>query len=168
MLLGQEMISVFEAQVLILFDVGAGEMLKSVMAANVFGVGICVNAAHKALVLTNLRDFVKTRNLVNLNTNAPQKPADVKKYEEKARSRNVPGTPGAAGVAKAAAGAAGAAAGAAAKEPAAKEPRKAIENAAALANTATEALGAAPGEAPLALPWPTAAKRVFAFGSTAL
>ena len=47
MLLRQEMIEVFDAQVLIVLDFGAGELLKATLAQSVFGDGVCFNAHHK-------------------------------------------------------------------------------------------------------------------------
>ena len=40
MMLGQEMIGVFDADVVIAFDVGSGELLKAVLMQKIFGIGI--------------------------------------------------------------------------------------------------------------------------------
>ena len=71
MLLGQEMISVFEAQVMFAFDVGSGEILKAVLAEKTHGIGVCKNVAHKTFVMDTLKEFVKTRGLVNMVADAP-------------------------------------------------------------------------------------------------
>ena len=47
MMLGQEMIGVFDADVVIAFDVGSGELFKAVLMQKIFGIGICKTEAHK-------------------------------------------------------------------------------------------------------------------------
>ena len=91
MLLGQELIDIFDAQVLILLDVGSGEMLKAVLAQNALAVCVCASATHKTFVMTCLRDFVKTRGLVNTMDKAPKKPDDVIAYEQSLQPGKAPG-----------------------------------------------------------------------------
>ena len=81
MLLGQELLNVFAPQVLILFDCGAGEMMKAALSQRVLCVGIVPNKAHKELLMNILRKFVEGMNLVNLKDNCPTKPLAMIKFE---------------------------------------------------------------------------------------
>ena len=91
--LGQEIISVFEPEVMFVLDVGSGEFLKAALLAKIFAVGICKNDAHKTFVMDTLREWVKTMKLVNMNADAPKKPDDIVAYENMI-SRLPPTAPG--------------------------------------------------------------------------
>ena len=80
MLLGQELIEVFNPDVVILFDCGAGEMLKATLAQRVVSVGIVPNKTHKDLLMGVLRKFVEAMNLVNM-MDGPTKPLPMIKFE---------------------------------------------------------------------------------------
>ena len=80
MLLGQELINVFNPDVLILFDCGAGEVLKAALAQRVLSVGIVPNKTHKELLMNVLRKFVEAMNLVNV-MDGPTKPLPMIKFE---------------------------------------------------------------------------------------
>ena len=80
-MLGKELINVFSPDVVILFDVGAGELMKAALAQRVLIVGIVPNKAHRDVVIEVLRKFVDGLNLVNLADGAPSKPAQMIKFE---------------------------------------------------------------------------------------
>ena len=78
------MLHVFGADVLVTTTVGSGEILKAVLQQNKFGIGICMTAAHKKLVIDNLKTFVKNTNLVQFK-GSPQKSAELIAYEQQLR-----------------------------------------------------------------------------------
>ena len=80
MLLGQELINVFNPDVLILFDCGSGEMLKAALSQRVVSVGIVPNKTHKDLLMNVLRKFVEALSLVNF-MDGPTKPLSMIKFE---------------------------------------------------------------------------------------
>ena len=80
MLLGQELINVFNPDVLVLFDCGAGEMLKAALSQRVLSVGIVPNKTHKELLMNVLRKFVEGLNLVNV-MDGPTKPLPMIRFE---------------------------------------------------------------------------------------
>ena len=80
MLLGQELINVFSPDVVILFDCGAGEVLKAALAQRVLSVGIVPNKTHKELLMNVLRKFVEALNLVNV-MDGPTKPLPMIRFE---------------------------------------------------------------------------------------
>ena len=47
MLLGQELINVFDGEIVVLLKPGSGEMLKAALIRHAWGVGICKNSAHR-------------------------------------------------------------------------------------------------------------------------
>ena len=65
MMLGQELINVCNPDVLIIFDVGAGEMMKAALAQRVLCVGIVANKTHRDTVMDVLRKDVHGLNLVD-------------------------------------------------------------------------------------------------------
>ena len=79
--LGKELINVFSPDVVILFDVGAGDMMKATLAQRVLIVGIVPNKAHRDVVMDVLRKYVEGLNLVNLADGAPSKPMAMIKFE---------------------------------------------------------------------------------------
>ena len=81
MLLGKELIHVFSPDVLIIFDVGAGEMIKASLAQRVVCVGIVPNKAHKEFVMQELRRFVLQMNLANVVDGCPAKPVMLTRFE---------------------------------------------------------------------------------------
>ena len=81
MLLGKELINVFGPDVVIIFDVGAGEMMKAALVMRILSIAIVPNKAHKEFVLEILRKFVAAMNLVNLNSDLPTKTAAMLKFE---------------------------------------------------------------------------------------
>ena len=91
--LGQEIIGVFEPEVLFVLDVASGEFLKAALMAKIYAVGICKNNAHKTFVMETLREWVKAKSLVNMNADAPKKPDDIVAYENMI-SRLPPTAPG--------------------------------------------------------------------------
>ena len=58
MLLDTELINVLSPDVLILFDCGAGEMMKAALSQRVLSVGIAPNKTHKDMLIGILRKFV--------------------------------------------------------------------------------------------------------------
>jgi hypothetical protein len=81
MSLGKELLDTFQSDIMALIHPGMGEMLKAVLVKQKFGVAIIRNAAHKNLLMKNLRDFVKSMNLVSF-ADAPPKPASLIAYEK--------------------------------------------------------------------------------------
>ena len=81
MLLGKELINVFRPGVLILFDCGAGEMMKAALSQRVVSVGIAPNKTHKDMLIGILRKFVEGVSLVNLSEGCPTKPLALIKFE---------------------------------------------------------------------------------------
>ena len=81
MLLGKELINVFRPGVLILFDCGAGEMMKAALSQRVLSVGIVPNKTHKDMLIGILRKFVEGVSLVNLSEGCPTKPLALIKFE---------------------------------------------------------------------------------------
>ena len=81
MMLGKELINVFSPDVLILFDVGAGELMKAALSQRVLSVGIVPNKAHKEMLMNILRKFVEGMNLVNLADGCPTKSPTMIKFE---------------------------------------------------------------------------------------
>ena len=82
MMLGQELINIFSPEVLVLFDVGSGEMIKAALSQRVLTVGIVANKAHKELIMPGLRQFVQANNLVNIADGAPSKPQALIAFEK--------------------------------------------------------------------------------------
>ena len=81
MLLGKELINVFSPEVLILFDCGAGEMMKAALSQRVLSVGIVPNKTHKDMLMGILRKFVEGVKLVNLIEGYPTKSLAMIKFE---------------------------------------------------------------------------------------
>ena len=81
MLLGKELINVFKPDVMILFDCGAGEMMKAALSQRVLCVGIVPNKTHKEMLMVILRKFLEGMNLVNLAEDCPSKPLTMIKFE---------------------------------------------------------------------------------------
>ena len=81
MLLGKELINIFSPDVVILFDVGAGELMKSALSQRVLCVGVVPNKAHKEMVMDVLRKFLDGLNLVNLMDGCPTKTLAMIKFE---------------------------------------------------------------------------------------
>ena len=55
MRLGAELADVFDAAVLFLVHPGSGEMIKAALKQHKFALAICRTAAHKTLIMKNLR-----------------------------------------------------------------------------------------------------------------
>ena len=81
MLLGKELINVFKPDVMILFDCGAGEMMKAALSQRVLCVGIVPNKTHKEMLMVILRKFLEGMNLVNLVDGCPSKPLTMIQFE---------------------------------------------------------------------------------------
>ena len=81
MMLGKELINVFGPEVLTLFDVGAGELMKATLAQRVLCVGIVHNKAHKDMVMEVLRKLVQAVSLVNVMVGCPTKPLPMIRFE---------------------------------------------------------------------------------------
>ena len=73
---GQEMMNVFDADVLVLVNPGTGQFLKGVLALHKWAVCVCRSAVQKNLVHAELQKWVKTMNLVSF-ADKPSKPEDV-------------------------------------------------------------------------------------------
>ena len=83
MMLGQELINIFDPEVIVIFDVGAGEMMKAALAQRILSIGTVPNRAHKDFVMDILRKFISTMNLVNLASELPKKTSAMIKFETK-------------------------------------------------------------------------------------
>ena len=83
MMLGQELINIFDPEVIVIFDVGAGEMMKAALAQRILSIGTVPNRAHKDFVMGILRKFISTMNLVNLASELPKKTSAMIKFEIK-------------------------------------------------------------------------------------
>ena len=81
MQLGAELADVFETAILFLVHPGSGEMIKAALKQHKFALAICRTAAHKTLIMNNLRTYVKTMNLVSLSADAPMKDQEMIAYE---------------------------------------------------------------------------------------
>ena len=68
---------------LIIFNIGTGEMIKAALVPQVCAVAICANLAHKKMVLENMMAFLKSKGLVNLAAGAPTKSADLVAFEQR-------------------------------------------------------------------------------------
>ena len=86
MQLGLELINVFGADVVMTTTVGSGELFKAVLQKHKFGIGVCKNAVHKKEVVSKLKNFVKSMNLVQIK-DAPTKSAELLKYEQDAAKK---------------------------------------------------------------------------------
>ena len=71
------------AELLFLYDVGSGEMIKASLLQKVHCIDIVRNNAHKAFVMGELKAFVKERGLVNLTSYAPKRPPELIRFEQK-------------------------------------------------------------------------------------
>ena len=81
MLLGKQLVDVFQPDVLILFDSGAGEMIKAALAMRILSVGLVPNKTHKDMLMPILREYVEAMNLVNWREGYPPKPMAMIKFE---------------------------------------------------------------------------------------
>ena len=81
MMLGKELINIFTPGVVILFDVGAGELMKAALSQRVLCVGVVPNKAQKEMVMEVLRKFVDGLNLVNIIDGCPTKPFAMVRFE---------------------------------------------------------------------------------------
>ena len=86
--LGAEVMNVFDADIAFLMYPGMGQFAKAVLMKNKFAVCVCRNKAQKDMLMTNLKAFAKSMNLVNLS-GAPSKPAAMLDYEKKARAKAI-------------------------------------------------------------------------------
>jgi len=82
MTLGQELIHIFSPDIIFVFDVGAGELMKAALSQRVLAVGVVRNSAHKMMVMGILKDYVKGLNLVNFGEGAPAKPSALVSFEQ--------------------------------------------------------------------------------------
>ena len=81
MQLGMELIHVFGADVVVLTEVGSGEMMQAVLQKHKFGVGFCSTPTQKKQVMIKLKNFAKLMNLVSLN-DGPGKSEELLMYEK--------------------------------------------------------------------------------------
>ena len=75
---GEEMMNVFEADVLILVNPGTGQMLKGVLALHRWAICVCKTVTQKNLIHAELQNWVKTMHLVSF-ADKPAKPQDLVK-----------------------------------------------------------------------------------------
>lgn len=76
MAFGQEMMNVFDTEVLIIVNPGTGQIIKGVLALHRWAICVCKTVAQKNLVQSELLKWVKTMHLVSF-ADKPTKPADV-------------------------------------------------------------------------------------------
>ena len=76
MTFGQEMMNVFDADVLVLVNPGTGHMIKGVLALHRWAICVCKTVAQKNLVHAELQKWVKTMHLVSF-ADKPSKPDDI-------------------------------------------------------------------------------------------
>ena len=86
MILGLELINVFDVEVLVTTTVGSGEMFKAVLQKHKYGVGICKTKEHKKQVVQRLKEYAKLMNLVPL-TNSPRKSAEMVSFEQQLQKK---------------------------------------------------------------------------------
>ena len=73
---GQDLMNVFDADVLVLVNPGSGNMLKGVLALHRWAVCVCKTTAQKNFIHAELQKWVKTMHLVSF-ADKPAKPDDV-------------------------------------------------------------------------------------------
>lgn len=73
---GQEMMNVFDTEVLIIVNPGTGQIIKGVLALHRWAICVCKTVAQKNLVQSELLKWVKTMHLVSF-ADKPTKPPDV-------------------------------------------------------------------------------------------
>ena len=81
MMLGKELINIFDPELIVVFDVGAGELIKAALAQRILSIATVPNRAHKDFVMEILRKFVASVNLVNLAIDLPTKTPAMIKFE---------------------------------------------------------------------------------------
>ena len=79
--LGMEMMSVFDADVIIDLSPNAGSRMKAVLLNNRRGVAVVANSSHKTFLQQQLEEFVRQHHLAN-TSGAPEKPEELKEYEK--------------------------------------------------------------------------------------
>ena len=75
-MMGQEMMNVFDTDVMVLINPGTGQMVKGVLAVHKWAICVCRSTTHKQLIHAELQKWVKTMNLVSF-ADKPTKPDDV-------------------------------------------------------------------------------------------
>ncbi len=73
---GQEVMNVFDADVLIVVNPGTGQIIKGVLAQHKWAIPVCRSTAQRNLVHAELQKWVKTMNLVSF-ADKPSKPDDI-------------------------------------------------------------------------------------------
>ena len=86
-MLGKEFIDVFDADILLMFHPGSGEMMKAVMLKQKIGIAICKSQTHKQVFMDNLKDFATRMNLVSC-ADGPTKPDALIAYEKSMAGKN--------------------------------------------------------------------------------
>ena len=85
----EEICNVFSPDVFAIFSTGTGNPCKALLKSNLRGVVVFNTAAHKSLVMKELREFVRAHSLVNF-PNPPEKSPQLLKWEAAKSGSNPP------------------------------------------------------------------------------
>ena len=76
MTFGQELMNVFDTDILVIVNPGTGHMVKGAMSLHRWAICVCKTLAQKNLVQSELQKWVKSMHLIDLK-DKPSKPDDV-------------------------------------------------------------------------------------------